>query len=275
VQAKVERAMPRCIASPSLVALVLTNRFELHLPYYRQENYFEKRYHIPISRQTLCNWVHMAAEECFYGFYDDYRKRCLHTSYLQIDETPIKYIGNDKGGASNGYLWVTRIPGAEVVFTWNVGRGHAALESVFLEFKRYQQYKQRKITTQRNKEAFSETFETNWEIMPRIIQCDGYSTYNKLEEMGVILAACWAHVHRQFKDLPLEAYPQAKGIITKIRKLYDIEKQLQAQQASHQQRLKTRQEYAKPIVEQIESTLHQILKEEQMPMNLFINKELK
>jgi len=54
--APAEPAMiPKSIASPSLLSTVFTQKFEMHLPYYRQEKQFE---HIgaEISRQDMANW---------------------------------------------------------------------------------------------------------------------------------------------------------------------------------------------------------------------------
>src|SRR5437016_1588125 len=51
----------RCIATPRLLAHTLTQRFELHLPYYRIERLYERQ-GVPLSRQTLCGWSGMCAD---------------------------------------------------------------------------------------------------------------------------------------------------------------------------------------------------------------------
>ncbi len=49
----------RCIATPKLIAHTLSNRFELHLPYYRIEQMYALQ-GVVIPRQTLCGWTSMA-----------------------------------------------------------------------------------------------------------------------------------------------------------------------------------------------------------------------
>ena len=59
----VPQIIPRSIASPGLLAHVLTGKFVDHLPFYRQEKMFE-RLGVDICRATLCNWAMKAAEAC-------------------------------------------------------------------------------------------------------------------------------------------------------------------------------------------------------------------
>jgi len=53
--------VPKGIATPSLIAFVLVNKFVDHLPFYRQEKRFE-RIGIAISRQDMSNWTIRAAQ---------------------------------------------------------------------------------------------------------------------------------------------------------------------------------------------------------------------
>jgi transposase len=47
--------IPRSIASLSLLSTIITQKFEMHLPYYRQEKQFEQ-IGAQISRQDMSNW---------------------------------------------------------------------------------------------------------------------------------------------------------------------------------------------------------------------------
>jgi len=38
--------------------------------------------------------------------------------YVQIDETPIKYLAPGKGKDSQGYLWTSHRPGGDTVYHW-------------------------------------------------------------------------------------------------------------------------------------------------------------
>jgi transposase len=47
--------IPKSIASASLLAKIFTQKFEMHLPYFRQEKQFEQ-IGVKISRQDMSNW---------------------------------------------------------------------------------------------------------------------------------------------------------------------------------------------------------------------------
>ena len=47
--------IPRSIVSPDLLSYIMIQKYEDHLPFYRQEKQF-KRIGIRISRQDMCNW---------------------------------------------------------------------------------------------------------------------------------------------------------------------------------------------------------------------------
>jgi len=54
--------IPRSMASPSLLATIFTQKFEMHLPYNRQEKQFEQ-VGAAISRQDMSNWQQQAYEK--------------------------------------------------------------------------------------------------------------------------------------------------------------------------------------------------------------------
>jgi transposase len=61
--APVEPAIiPRSIASSGVLAVIFTQKFEMHLPYYRQEKQFEQ-IGAAISRQDMTNWQQQVFEK--------------------------------------------------------------------------------------------------------------------------------------------------------------------------------------------------------------------
>ena len=58
-----DQIIPKSIATPGLIAHVLTAKFVDALPFYRQEKQFI-RMGIEISRATMCNWAMKAAGAC-------------------------------------------------------------------------------------------------------------------------------------------------------------------------------------------------------------------
>jgi hypothetical protein len=61
----------------------------------------------------------------------------LAGGYIQADETPIRCSDPDekRGGTTQGYLWVIRRPGADVVFDWRLSRRHGELTSLLTGFQ--------------------------------------------------------------------------------------------------------------------------------------------
>lgn len=90
----------RCIATPALVAEVVAARFSDHLPYYRQAGIFSRQA-VRLDRKTLCGWALLASEwlSAIYRGIEAEHRAC---GYLQIDETPIRYLEPGNGKARNG-----------------------------------------------------------------------------------------------------------------------------------------------------------------------------
>ena len=219
----------RCIATPRLLAHTLTQRFELHLPYYRIEAMYARQ-GMPLSRQTLCGWAGMCAEAS--GLIVAAIKRDVFIDgYVQADETPVKYQDPEKKGVcGTGYLWVFHNPARNVsLFAWCTGRGAACLEG----------------------------------IVPRdfkgLIQCDGYSAYEAFAKSaprtGMIeLAGCLAHARRKFFEAQAEG-EDARWVLAQMQQLYQIEARLRQARAGPGEVHSTRQQHSVPIMERIRSKL--------------------
>ena len=104
----------RCLATPDLIAQVVVGKYVDHQPLYRQEQIFLRRYAVEIPRQRLCRWVELAAW-WLEPVYEEIIRVQNTRSYLQIDETPIAYLKPGLGKAAQGYLWVTSVPGQDVI----------------------------------------------------------------------------------------------------------------------------------------------------------------
>lgn len=100
VTAPLSLLQERCIATPRLLAHTLTQRFELHLPYYRIEQMYG-RAGVPLPRQTLSNWGGMCADACGLVI-QAIRGEFIADGYVQIDETPDT---QRKGVCGTGYLF--------------------------------------------------------------------------------------------------------------------------------------------------------------------------
>ena len=71
------------LVSPSLLAHIPNGKYVLALPLYRQEQEFQ-RMGVPISRQTMANWVIAAYQRWFSEFFQLLRRELLALSLIHI-----------------------------------------------------------------------------------------------------------------------------------------------------------------------------------------------
>lgn len=123
------RLQERNLAGPGLLAHVLVSKYCDHLPLYRQEEIFRRRHQVALPRQTLCRWVGLAAD-WLRPIYEQIRTGVLGGGYVQIDETPIRYLVPGHGQTKQGYLWTTHRPGGDVVYRWETTRAASGLDNI-------------------------------------------------------------------------------------------------------------------------------------------------
>ena len=210
----IEQAM----VGPGLLAQVLVNKYEYHLPLYRQEKMFRQQFGVDLSRKTMGCWVEQAAES-LKPVYRAIREDLLRGSYLQADETPIRYLDPDvKGKSQQGYLWTYSRPDGDVLFEWRVTRSREGPKEFLKNF--------------RGK-----------------LQTDGYSAYESLakERDDLTLTGCWAHTRRGFHEALSES-KLAAWFVRQIGLLYAVEKELREKKAGPQLRAAMRVWQSRPVL---------------------------
>lgn len=226
--------LPKHIASPSLVAYTLINKFQDHLPLYRQEQMW-KRLAIDIPRNSMSNWIMKAYELCK-PLKALFIKELLKTDYLQVDETPVQVMNEPgKKNTSQSYIWVYRsaIPDKKLVFyEYQSSREGKWPEQMLSDFKGY-------------------------------LQTDGYKGYHfakQKEEM--IQLGCMAHARRPFAELVKIAKTTGKShqAIAYIKKIYAVEKQAKAMELSPEERKALRLLKAKPHLDALFKWVEKSLK---------------
>ena len=241
----------RCIAAPGLIAAIVVGKFCDHLPLYRQEKIFATRHDVHIPRQTLAQWMGLAADLLVH-VYKAIHEEVLEGGdqpgggYVQVDETVIKYLAPGHGATKQGYLWVCAKPKGDAVFSWHTGRAADCLQSLI---------------------------PAGWS---GIIQCDGYSAYpaftrnhNAAAQREIItLGACLAHVRRDIFDAKQSAPRHAGWLLAQIANLYGIEKQLRHQRAGPRLRLHIRETQSRPIFERLYAAIA-IMRPKHLPQSAF------
>jgi transposase len=228
-----EKLIEGGLPAPGLMAHIIISKYADHLPLFRQEQIYRVRHRVELPRQTLSRWVEAGAQWCA-PIYREMIRELKGSGYLQVDETPVRYLEPGAGKAQQGYLWCYSSPGGDVVFDWQAGRGHGCLIDMLGEDR-----------------CLEPAFEG-------VIQCDGYGAYPAYADKNsrVILAACWAHVRRKFYEAKEEAPELCGRALEAIGKLYRIEKNLREARAGPEQRAKTRAAQSRAIIDELHELLN-------------------
>lgn len=215
--------IPKSMATPGLLAHVLTAKFVDALPFYRQENQFA-RLGVDLPRATMCNWAMKVAEKCM-PLLDLLHAEILSGPLINVDETTLKVL-NEPENRSKSYMWIFR-GGARgkpaLVYQYHASRAGDVAASYLRGYKGY-------------------------------VQTDGYTGYDFLDRRdGIRHMACWAHVRRKFMDVTKASSKKKKGqadkALSMIKKLYRIEKNARELELTPEEIYAQRQEKALPILE--------------------------
>lgn len=214
------------LPAAGLLAHLLVGKYIDHLPLYRQQAIFH-RHGIGIPRDLIVHWIQRAIcllEKVAQAI----RAETLASDYLQLDETPVRYLVPGSGKAQQGYLWVASSPGGSLFYHWGIGRGQDQL------------------------------IETLGSDFCGDIQCDGYGAYkaHAKSNPGARLIACLAHIRRNFVEALEDGHDQhAARIVLLIARLYGIEEDLRETKAGPALRESERAWRSAPIVARIKATM--------------------
>lgn len=228
-----ERVAEGCLATPGLIAHVLTSRYCDHLPLYRQSQIFG-RHGLDIARSTLADWIRLAAW-WLAPLRDRLMTHVIAGERVFADDTPLPILEPGRGRTRTGRLW------AYARDDRSFG-GIAAPAVVF-------------HATPDRTSAWPARHLAGY---CGILQVDGYAGFEPLTQGGnVQLAACWAHTRRKFYELHQTGSPIATEALARIRELYDIDTQIRG--LPPDQRRNVRQAHTRPRVEAMELWLRKKL----------------
>jgi transposase len=218
------------IAGPGLLAQIMVDKYVDHLPIYRQVQRF-KREGIDIPSNTINGWQD-AISRLLFPLHEKQKQLVLGQGYLQVDETPIRVLDNDKKGKTHqGYYWVYNSPIQNaVLYDYRKGRGREGPKEMLKGFNGY-------------------------------IQSDGYNVYEWFgKKEGITLVNCWAHARRYFEQA-LDYDAQGAGhVMTEIQMLYAIERFARDMGLCAAERKELRLEHSLPILNELGKWLAEYLK---------------
>jgi transposase len=240
--------IPRGWAGPSLLAMILFEKFGQHQPLNRQCERFARE-GVEVSLSTLADQVGTCAG-VLKPLYSLIEAHVLAAERLHGDDTTVPVLAKSK--TITGRLWT-------YVRDDRPFGGPTPPAAVFYYSRdRTGEHPQRHLQTYAG-----------------ILQADAYGGYNKLYEEGrrpglVLEAACWVHARRRFfvlADLAASARRKAQGktpavispialeAVRRIDALFDIERQINGQDAAR--RKAVRQELSAPLATELEAWIRQ------------------
>lgn len=223
------RPIEKGIPGAGLLTHLLVSKIVDHLPLYRQMKMFE-RAEVKIAASTLGDWFR-AACNLLVPLYDAQKRMVLGSSYLQMDETPIKVLESEKKGKTHrGYLWVCYAPVERLaLFEYDVGRSAALPKNLLSGFR-------------------------------GDLQTDGYSVYEQFGSVqGIRLCACMAHARREFERALEYDGERAGHAMSFIQALYTVERRARDEALDDAGRLALRQTHSRPLFDQLGEYLREQL----------------
>jgi len=153
------------LASPSLVAHLMTQKYQNGLPLYRLEKGFQFD-GVNISRQTMANWIITCAENLLLSIYLLLITYLLEEPSLHTDETTYQVLREpNRAAQTKSYEWVDRTSGCAehpiVIYDYKETRNREHPKEFLKNFKGY-------------------------------LHTDGYDVYHGLPP-DITIVGCWAH----------------------------------------------------------------------------------
>ena len=211
------------LASPSLVAHLMTQKYQNGLPLYRLEKGFQFD-GVNISRQTMANWIIHCAENFLLSIYLLLISYLLKEPVLHADETTYQVLLEpNRAAQTKSYEWVYRTSDCAghpiIIYDYKETRNREHPEGFLKDFKGY-------------------------------LHTDGYDAYHGLSP-DITIIGCWAHARRYWENL-LKTIPKDKQAgstaacgLAYIEKLFAFERTWK--NLTPEERLKKRLDKSKPV----------------------------
>ena len=230
---KPAQLLEKSLASPSVLAMLLTTKYVDGLPLHRFEKVLA-HHGIDLPRQTLARWVIQCGEQ-LQPLLNLLREQLLGSPVIHCDETRVQVLKEPgREPSSQSWMWVqTGGPPTRpvVLFDYTTSRAQEVPLRLLAGFSGY-------------------------------LMTDDYAGYNGLAARpGIERLACLAHARRKFveaqKVQPKGKTGRADVALSLINRLYAIERELK--DADDEQRYLGRQQHSLPVLAQLKAWLDKTL----------------
>ena len=209
------RVIDKGLLGVGFLAHVLTERFQHHMPYHRQEQKHASE-GLSLSRSVLCTSA-LRCADLLEPVHAQLKREALAGDFLGTDDTSVSLQEGSDGTNRRAFVWLYRDLAQRHVFDFTESHSRDGPAAMLKDFKGY-------------------------------LQADAAPVYDAFfvpggpQEVG-----CWAHARRKFVDAESSDPTLASEALRRIRQLYDVEQR--AKGLEPQARFTLRQAEARPELE--------------------------
>lgn len=243
--------LPKTMASPSLLAHLVTAKFDDNIPLYRVSRQLE-RSGMDLSPGTAGTWVNTVGGEKVVPLIKVIKAAMFIASFWHMDESPLQVLKSEKAPSSDHYMVVRAAgpPGQRIIlYDYIPSRTKEGLKQLFIDPDGVP-YRGKLLT-------------------------DGLERYDEIcAELKLLHFGCMQHVRAHFfkarkvSQLPSSRTLANAAIEDHIRPIFAVESEVEKLRSQHQERGQNlplevvhalRQEKAKPLLEKFRSWLDELL----------------
>ena len=206
--------LPRCLATPSLLAHVLSEKFCDGLPFHRQEDRFA-RLGVRLDRGTMCRWAEelgaTLGATVVEAMHDEAMRTafCISTDATGVLVQPISGGDQARRGCRRGHFLVQIADADHIFFEYLAKETSAAIGERFRGFSGYVQADAKSV--------YDLLFRPPSERPP---SDDGEPDLAERKEVG-----CWAHARRKLWETAITSKdPVAREGVLRIQRIFDLER---------------------------------------------------
>ena len=163
------------IATPSLVAAIISGKFNNHIPLDRQSRCYKEN-GVNLETNTLANWMIRATDLHLNILYEELHRFLSESSLIHADESPFEVIRDGRNAGSKSYMWV-------------YCSGENDKHPIVL-------YDYQNTRSTDHPKDFLRNYSG-------ILVTDGYQVYHSLEKRrdDLQVSGCWVHAKRKYAEL--------------------------------------------------------------------------
>lgn len=206
------------LPGPGLLAQIITDKYQDHLPLHRTEQRFE-RLGAPLPRSTMGDWMAACAKQ-LKPLWQLLKEHVLQSKVLHTDDTTVPVRDEQRSSHRYGRLWdyIGDYAHPGVVFDYTISHARDGPAAFLKDFQGF-------------------------------LQADAYGAYDGIytgSKGTIVEVGCWAHARNKFSDAESTDPERVLAAKAWVRQLYNVEDEAKA--LSSAERLRLRQEKSVPVL---------------------------